>query len=84
MLDNAVKAFLEENSDLAWDTIKEDDASSTLRDDINETLILLRERDKLPMEAMTSLMTVARRYERASNQSANICEESSTCVLASL
>ena len=76
MLDKAVRAFLEENSDLAWDTIKEDDASSTLRDDINETLILLRERDKLPMEAMTSLMTVARRYERASNQSANICEES--------
>ena len=27
------------------------------------------------MEAMTSLMTVVRRYERAANQSANICEE---------
>jgi len=75
MLDKAVRAFLEENSDLAWETIKEDDAASTLRDQINENIILLRERERLPMEAMTSLMTVTRRFERASNQSANICEE---------
>ena len=75
MLDKAVRAFLEENSDLAWETIKEDDAASTLRDQINESIILLRERERLPMEAMTSLMTVTRRFERASNQSANICEE---------
>jgi phosphate transport system protein len=75
MLDKAVRAFLEEDSDLAWETIKEDDAASTLRDQINENIILLREREQLPMEAMTSLMTVTRRFERASNQSANICEE---------
>lgn len=75
MLDQATKAFLDEDSDLAWETIKEDETASNLRDQINENLILLRERDLLPMEAMTSLMTVARRYERASNQCANICEE---------
>jgi phosphate transport system protein len=75
MLDQATKAFLDEDSDLAWETIKEDETASNLRDQINENLVILRERDLLPMEAMTSLMTVARRYERASNQSANICEE---------
>ncbi len=75
MLDKAAQAFLKEDSDLAWETIKEDETASTLRDQIIENLIMLREREKMPMEAMTSLMTVARRYERASNQSANICEE---------
>ena len=75
MLDKAVQAFLEENTDLAWTTIKEDENAKQLRDEINEGLVLLQEQNKLPMDAMTSLMTVARRFERASNQSANICEE---------
>jgi len=75
MLDKAVQAFLEENTDLAWTTIKEDENAKQLRDEINEALVLLQEQNKLPMDAMTSLMTVARRFERASNQSANICEE---------
>jgi phosphate transport system protein len=75
MLDKAVQAFLEENTDLAWTTIKEDENAKQLRDEINEGLVLLQEQNKLPMDAMTSLMTVARRFERASNQAANICEE---------
>jgi len=75
MLDKAAQAFLEENTDLAWATIKEDENAKQLRDEINESLVLLREQNKLPMDAMTSLMTVARRFERASNQAANICEE---------
>lgn len=75
MLDRAIQAFLEEDSDLAWETIKEDENAKQMRDQINENLVLLREHNKLPMEAMTSLMTVSRRYERASNQAANICEE---------
>jgi phosphate transport system protein len=75
MLDKAAQAFLEENTDLAWATIKEDENAKQLRDEINESLVLHREQNKLPMDAMTSLMTVVRRFERASNQAANICEE---------
>ena len=75
MLEQAAQAFLEEDAELAWATIKEDENAKQIRDEINEDLLLQREHNKLPMEAMTSLMTVVRRYERAANQSANICEE---------
>ncbi len=47
----------------------------TLRDGINAALLQQRQEGKIPLEALTPLMTIARRFERVSDQAKNICEE---------
>src|SRR4029453_15854746 len=44
-------------------------------DGINTALMQQRQEGKIPLEALTPLMTIARRYERVSDQAKNICEE---------
>jgi arsenate reductase len=46
-----------------------------LRDSLNAELVELRQQGRLPLEALPPLLTVARRFERVSDQATNICEE---------
>jgi phosphate transport system protein len=75
MVNESVKAFIERNESLAWATIEREELANEIRDLINVKLYEMREKGKIPLEALSPLMTVARRLERVSDQAKNICEE---------
>jgi phosphate transport system protein len=75
MLQQAVQAFIEQNPSLARSTMVIEEEVDTLRNGINAALMQQRQEGKIPLEALTPLMTIARRFERVSDQAKNICEE---------
>jgi phosphate transport system protein len=75
MLHNAVRAFLERNSDLARATMANQPRVNQVRDQINAELLEWRQQGTLPLEALTPMVTVARRFERVSDRATNICEQ---------
>jgi phosphate transport system protein len=75
MLHNAVRAFVDRNADLARSTMASEPRVNHIRDILTSELVDWREQGKLPLEALTPLITVARRFERISDQATNICEQ---------
>jgi len=75
MLRKSVKAYLEEDAPLAREAMAVEEEVDGLKSRINRELFELCQAGKIPLEALTPLMTIARRFERASDQAKNICEE---------
>jgi len=75
MLQDAVRSFLEEDPDLAWQTMATEEQGNTLRSAINAELRDLSGKGQLPITALNPLMTIARRFERVTDQAKNLCEE---------
>jgi len=75
MLHAAVQAFVEQNAELARKSMIVEDEVDVLRNKINATLLGAHRENKIPIEALTPMMTIARRLERVSDQAKNICEE---------
>jgi phosphate transport system protein len=75
MLHNAVHAFVDKNPDLARATMASEPRVNQVRDSLNADLVEWRQQGRLPLEALPPLITVARRFERVSDQATNICEQ---------
>jgi len=75
MLHNAVHAFVDKNPDLARATMASEPKVNQVRDALNADLVDWRSEGRLPLEALAPLITVARRFERVSDQATNICEQ---------
>jgi phosphate transport system protein len=75
MLHDAVQAFVRQDTALAKRTMQIEEAVDVLRNTINHELFQMRQQEKIPLEAFTPLMTIARRFERVSDQAKNICHE---------
>ncbi|HXG47374.1 MAG TPA: phosphate signaling complex protein PhoU [Methylomirabilota bacterium] len=75
MFRDAVQAYLSENADTARRLSSVEEEVDGLKSVINAELFQLRQENKIPLEALTPLMTIARRFERVSDQAKNICEE---------
>jgi phosphate transport system protein len=75
MLHDAVQAFVDQNPDLARSTMDIEEKVDVIRNEINAELLRAEQEGKIPLEALTPLMTIARRFERVSDQAKNICEE---------
>ncbi len=75
MLRDSVKAFIAGDEALARDVLAREYEVDALRNVINNELFKLRSDNLIPLEALTPLMTIARRFERVSDQSTNICED---------
>ena len=75
MLRNSVQAYLKGDEALARATMVTEEEVDDLKSEINAELVQLRQEDKIPLKALTPLMTIARRFERVSDQAKNICEE---------
>jgi phosphate transport system protein len=75
MFRDAVRAYLTEDAELARRVVHVEEEVDNLRNALNAELVQLRQENKIPLEALTPLMTIARRFERASDQAKNICEE---------
>ena len=75
MLRNAVRAFVDRDHELARTTMRAEPRVNEIRDRVIAGLINCRVEGRLPLEALTPLVTVARRFERVSDQATNICEQ---------
>jgi len=75
MLHNAVRAFVDKNADLARATMASEPRVNQIRDSLTADLVEWRAQGRLPLEALPPLITLARRFERVSDQATNICEE---------
>jgi arsenate reductase len=75
MLHNAVRAFVDGNTDLAHSSMLVEPQVDHVRDVISGELLEAQAKGRLPLEALNPLTAVARRYERVSDQAMNICEE---------
>ncbi len=75
MLRDAVRAFVTQDAELARKTMAIEETVDVLRQRINVELMQLRQDNQIPLEALTPMMTIARRFERVSDQARNICEE---------
>jgi phosphate transport system protein len=75
MLRAAIQAFLQKDADLATRTMVMEEQANILRNSINAELLELSRKNQLPASALNPLMTIARRYERVSDQAKNLCEE---------
>jgi phosphate transport system protein len=75
MLHDSIKAFVTQDAELARRSMEIEEAVDVLRNMINGELFELRQQEKIPLEALTPLMTIARRFERVSDQAKNICQE---------
>src|SRR6266852_9613989 len=75
MLQQAVQAFVDQDPALARSTMVIEEEVDTLRSGINAALVKQYTDGKIPLETFTSLLTIARRFERVSDQAKNISEE---------
>jgi len=75
MLQDAVKAFLNHDEALARKTMLIENEADTVRYAITDQVVQLQQEKKIPLEAFTPLLTIARRFERVTDQAKNICEE---------
>jgi len=75
MLRDAVTAYLDQNADLARHTMEAENRADEIRNRIDAELVRHYQDGRIPLESMTRFMTIARRFERVSDQAKNICEE---------
>jgi phosphate transport system protein len=75
MLHDAVSAFLDKNAELAHATMVKEPHVRQLRDALTTELVEWRQQGRIPLEALSPLATIARRFERVMEQATNICEE---------
>lgn len=75
MFHDAIQAFLNQDCELARKTMGRKEAVDVIRNKISADLLDWSQGNKIPVEALTPLMTIAARFERLADQAQNICEE---------
>lgn len=75
MLQDSIEAFIQRDPQKAREIMEVENKADVVRSKINAELTHLRQEDVFPLEALTPLITVARRFERVTDQVKNICEE---------
>ena len=75
MFHDAVEAFLTEDAALARKAMDAEEVVDRLRIELNAELEALREKGRLPAEALSPLMIIVNRFERVADQAKSICQE---------
>ncbi|MBI5691839.1 MAG: phosphate signaling complex protein PhoU [Verrucomicrobia bacterium] len=75
MLDDATKAFVGQDAELARKTIELEDGVDLRKSALIKNLVHLFREGRLPFEALDPLTMMVRRYERVADQARNICTE---------
>jgi phosphate transport system protein len=75
MVRQAVRAFLDEDLELANRTRALDAQANRLHQDIYSTLLRERPQSSEDLVTLFSLLSVANRFERVADQAVNVCEE---------
>ena len=75
MFHGAVEAFLAEDPALARKTMEAEEQVDRLRHELNAEILALSQDQKIPLQAVSPLMTVVNRLERVADQAKSICQE---------
>ena len=75
MLRDAVKALVQQDAQLARESMADEDKADMLRAKLDSQLLQLFQAGTIPLPALNPLQTIARRFERVADQAKNICEE---------
>ncbi|MCX7871720.1 MAG: phosphate signaling complex protein PhoU [Verrucomicrobiae bacterium] len=75
MLHDAIKAFIDQNAELAAKTIQIEELVDIKKKQINSELVSMFKKENFPYEVLNSLIVINRRWERVSDQARNICME---------
>ena len=75
MLKDSLNAFVNKDSQLAYEVCKRDDEVDDLNHDIFVTLLKANPEDQKPLERVLDLVLVAKNLERVADHSTNICED---------
>jgi phosphate transport system protein len=75
MFHGAVEAFLAQDTALARKTMESEVHVDRLRHALNAEIQQLRQDHKIPLEAVSPLMTIVNRLERVADQAKSICQE---------
>ena len=74
MLRDTIRAYREQDLDLAVETWRSDEALDALRTDLLREIVKSMKDDPKTIDAGTHLMSIARNLERVGDQATNICE----------
>jgi len=74
MIHDAVKAFVDQDADLARRTIEVEDQVDMLRHRAGSELVRMRSEDQIPLEALTPLINIVNRFERVADQAKAISQ----------
>ncbi len=75
MLDNAMKAFIAQDTELALKTIEVDEKVDLLKSKLIKGIASLYRDNKIPFESYDPLIMIVRRLERVADQAREICLE---------
>jgi phosphate transport system protein len=75
MLHDAVRAFVEQDAELASKTIQIEEVVDLKKRQINKELVTMFNKENIPYEVLNALFVINRRWERVSDQARNICME---------
>lgn len=75
MLRNAITAFVRQDADLAAATAQIEEKVDVLQTQVNSEVLHLVQSNQIPLATLTPLMTIARRFERVSDQAKSMCQE---------
>jgi len=75
MFQDAIDAFVQRDPKSAREIMEIENKADVVRAILNSKLTALRQQEIIPLEALTPLLTIARRFERITDQVKNICEE---------
>lgn len=73
MLSDAISAFVQENEQLARNTIIVEDRIDQIRREVDRNLLEYVRQGKLDVSLLIPLLTISRRFERVSDQAKEIC-----------
>ena len=75
MLKDSLNAFVNKDSQLAYEVCKRDDEVDNLNHEIFMALLRANPEDQKPVERVIDLVLVAKNLERVADHSTNICED---------
>lgn len=75
MLHDAVKAFVDQDAELARKTIELEEGIDLRKSKLIKDLVHLFRENKMPFDALDPLTMMVRRFERVADQARNICTE---------
>ncbi len=75
MLHQAIEAFLTQDVALAKKAMEAEEAVDRLRHQLNAELVQLQQGGRLPLAALSPLMTIVNRFERVGDQAKSISQE---------
>jgi arsenate reductase len=75
MLHIAIEAFLTQDTSMAKKAMETEEIIDRLRHQLNSELVHMQQAGRLPLSALTPLMTIINRFERVGDQAKSVCQE---------